>query len=91
MPIELTEIQNFNNWDEYRDAEHRVRQLVKQGRLSEHGLAPPEPTAYVQVYMTQVGEVWRLAAPDHAFRGYLKGTPPEDERAASGLITIRTD
>jgi len=91
MPIELIEIENFNNWEEYQDAEHRVRQLVKQGRLSECGLDPFESTMYVQVYKTQDGDVWRLAVPDHAFRGYLKRTSLEDQRVASGLIVPRSN
>ncbi len=71
-PDEMSEIARFNNWDEYHDAEHRLYQLVQQGKLYACGLDPLEPTKYVQVYKTQDGEVWRLANPDHAFRGYLK-------------------
>ena len=89
--LSTIDVEGLGKWDEYCDAEHRVRQLVKQGRLSERGLDPLEPTSYVQVYKAQDGEVWRLATPDHAFRGYLKCTPPADKRAASGFITIRTD
>jgi|GEM_PF-2176559 len=86
-PNELTEKARFSNWDEYREAEHRLHQLVQQGRLYACGLDPLEPTAYVQVFKTQDGVIRRLALPDHAFRGYLKRTSPEDERAVSGITT----
>lgn len=58
VPNELTEIARFGNWDEFQEAEHKLEQLVKQGRLYGGGLDPLKPASYVQAYRTQDGVVW---------------------------------
>ena len=53
-------------------APSKVTLLVRTGKLRECGLDPKDPWHFVEVFKSMDGAEWRMAIPDHAFRGYLK-------------------
>jgi hypothetical protein len=68
----LNEIPRFGTDDEFEATLARINELVRRGLLKERGRDLSEMSRIVEVYESPDGEMWRLAVPDHADRGYLK-------------------
>ena len=68
----LSTISKFKTIEEYRAMKDTIAQLVRDSKLREQGLDSSEPTRFVEIYISDEGETWLFAQPDHAFRGYLK-------------------
>ena len=75
---ELSEIDRFNSDEHYFEVSKFIVSLVNEGKLRDKGLDPsnPEPGFYVELYEDLDGQVWRLAVPDKAYRGYLRKLKP---------------
>jgi hypothetical protein len=69
---ELTEVESFPTDRAFYDMDVRIIAMVQKGKLKSLGLDPAESGFYVEVYEDLQGTMWKLANPDHAFRGYLK-------------------
>ena len=75
MVSDLVEVPKFRTDKEFQATKARIEELVREGALKECGLDPAEMVRFVEVYEGSNGDKWRLAIPDHAFRGYLKKEP----------------
>ena len=72
MSSRLAEIESFRSDDDLRKTQVHIAEMVQSGELTARGLDAEERSRFVEIYETADGEMWHLALPDHAFRGYLK-------------------
>jgi hypothetical protein len=72
MEVKMQEVERFGNDKQFEEMETKLQLLVRLGQLHAHGFDPSERVKLVEIFSTPDGETWRLAHPDHAFRGYLR-------------------
>lgn len=72
MEVGLHEVNGFGNDKEFHETKAKIHGLMNLGHLQSLGLDPSDRSRFVEMYKASNGEIWRLAIPDHAFRGYLK-------------------
>jgi hypothetical protein len=68
----LSEVSEFTTDQEFARIKQTVYELVAAGELVECGLDPADSWHLVEVFRGLDGSEWKLAVPDHAFRGYLR-------------------
>jgi len=72
MEWKLVEVPEFVSEEHFTNVNLHIHALVREGKLISCGLDPSIHCFFVDVYKTPGGEIWLLATPDQAFRGYLK-------------------
>lgn len=72
----MDEITCFDTEDEYLKAARRLREQVDAGEIEELQPTLDEPFLYRRFLEKSSRDVWVLAVPDQAFRGYLKREGP---------------
>lgn len=70
--MNLYPVDNFKSNEDFVKTKKKIIQLVDSGELVSEGLDENERVFFIEKYRGLNGELWLLAVPDQAFRGYLR-------------------
>ena len=65
-------VERFPSQNDFLRAKRAIMQKVESGDMVAQGLDNRFQQFFVEKYLSSDGDLWLLAAPDQAFRGFLR-------------------